>query len=181
MAMPVTLRRFTVDDLERFPDDGNRYELLDGVLFVTPGPELPHQIVATRLAVLLGEFLKHEPGVFVTAPGAVIVRPSHQLEPDVLVARRPPGARTWEDVLEHWLAVEVWSPSTWAYDQEYKRDAYLDLGVREVWLVDPARSLVLVSGPGSAKDAAQDIGLTWRSPGSGRELRIDLGELFTDV
>ena len=181
MAMPVTLRRFTVDDLHRFPDDGNRYELLDGVLFVTPGPELPHQLVTARLTALLLDFLRAEAGAIVTSPGTVVVRPRHQLEPDVLVSLRPPQARTWEEVTEHWLAVEVWSPSTWAYDQEYKRDAYLDLGVREVWLIDPKRRLVLVSGEGAGKDLACDIELRWQSPGSGRKLRVDLEEVFAEI
>jgi hypothetical protein len=38
MSMPTTVRRYTVEELDRFPDDGNRYELVNGVLLVTPGP-----------------------------------------------------------------------------------------------------------------------------------------------
>ena len=49
MAMAITVPRYTVDDLEHFPDDGNRYELLDGVLLVTPAPAASHQVVASRL------------------------------------------------------------------------------------------------------------------------------------
>ena len=49
--MALTAPRYTVDDLEQFPEDGNRYELLDGVLLVTPAPRQVHQIVASRLAV----------------------------------------------------------------------------------------------------------------------------------
>ena len=54
MAMPVSVHRFTVDEVDAIPDDGNRHELLDGVLLVTPAPGLPHQTVAMRLAVVLG-------------------------------------------------------------------------------------------------------------------------------
>jgi len=46
MAMPVVVPRYTLRDLESFPDDGSRYELLDGVLLVTPGPAPLHELVA---------------------------------------------------------------------------------------------------------------------------------------
>jgi hypothetical protein len=49
MAMAISVPLYTVDDLEHFPDDGNRYELLDGVLLVTPQAAAPHQIVASRI------------------------------------------------------------------------------------------------------------------------------------
>ena len=52
MAMGVTIPRYTVDDLEHFPHDGNRYELLDGVLLVTPGPGPMHQIIASHLSLI---------------------------------------------------------------------------------------------------------------------------------
>lgn len=50
MAMPISVPSYTVDDLDRFPPDGNRYELLEGMLLVTPAPGLPHQVVTQRLA-----------------------------------------------------------------------------------------------------------------------------------
>jgi Uma2 family endonuclease len=74
MAMPVTVRRYTVDEVESWPDDGNRYELLDGILLVTQSPVVPHQSVATRLAVMLTNALDPFRGIRVVAPGA-IVRP----------------------------------------------------------------------------------------------------------
>jgi len=49
MAMAISIPRYTITDLERFPEDGNRYELLDGVLIVTPSPSNAHQIVVNRL------------------------------------------------------------------------------------------------------------------------------------
>jgi len=59
MVMAALLRQFTVEEVEAFPYDGNRYEVLHGVLLVTPQAGLPHQVVATRLTVILGAFL-HE-------------------------------------------------------------------------------------------------------------------------
>jgi hypothetical protein len=49
MAMAISVPRYTVDDLERFPDDGNRYELLEGMLLVMPVPRAVHQVVAARI------------------------------------------------------------------------------------------------------------------------------------
>ena len=181
MAMPITLRRFTVDDVDAFPDDGNRYELLDGVLLVTPAPGLPHQTVATQLAAILTTFLSEERDIRVWAPGVLLIRPGVKLEPDVLVGRLPSTGARWEDVPEHWLAVEVSGTSSRVYDRDYKRDGYLDLGVREVWLVDLDAERVLVSRPSAPRDVPHDSVLTWPSPGSGRELRLDVGALFRGV
>ena len=49
MAMPLVVPRYTLQDLESFPDDGSRYELLDGVLLVTPAPAPLHQLVVSRV------------------------------------------------------------------------------------------------------------------------------------
>ncbi len=181
MVMPITLRRFTVDELDTFPDDGNRYEVLDGVLFVTPAPGLPHQIVATKLAAILRAFLEDEPGVFVAAPGVIQIRPGLRMEPDVLVGRLPATGARWENVPEHWLAVEVSGTPSRIYDRDYKRDGYLEVGVREVWLVDLDAERIYVSRPGGDKNLAHDVDLAWRSPGSGRELHVDVAALFRDV
>jgi hypothetical protein len=78
MAMPITIPRYTVDEIESWPDDGNRYELLDGVLQVSPQPAPPHQIVATRLMVALAGFVARWPrahppdGMIVISSGRLI-------------------------------------------------------------------------------------------------------------
>jgi hypothetical protein len=51
MAMPIQIPRYTVDQVRSFPEDGLRYELLDGFLLVTPAPANLHQIVTTNLTV----------------------------------------------------------------------------------------------------------------------------------
>ena len=110
--MPLTAPRYTVDDLDLFPDDGSRYELLDGVLLVTPAPRLAHQGVAFRLALLLGQVLQVPGLAQVTTPGVVVSLPLTQLEPDILVfPARFSLSSTWADISEHWLAVEVLSCS----------------------------------------------------------------------
>lgn len=182
MAMPVSIPRCTVADLERFPDDGNRYELLDGIVLVTPSPALPHQIVATRIA---GEFLhalKAAPDALVTTRGVVRLPPKTELQPDVLVSRKPGPGSTWDDVKEHWLAVEVLSPSSQLYDRTYKRDAYLQLGVAEVWLVDLEARQVLVSStrPKRTEEPCTEV-VTWHAPTSEIAVRLPLVELFAGI
>jgi Uma2 family endonuclease len=174
--MPAALHQFTVDELEGFPEDGNRYEVLHGVLLVTPQAGLPHQRIVARLAITLGSFLQAEPEVELWTPGVIRARPSLHLEPDILIGRSP-GILHWEAVQEHWLAVEVSGVGSRAYDRRYKRDAYLELGIAEVWLVDLDAQQVLVSRPGGGKDVPHETALTWRSPG-GRDLTLDIPALF---
>ena len=181
MAMAVTARRFTVDEVLAWPEDGNRYELVDGVLLVTPAPMPVHQIIAHRLAAALTVCSRPWSDVFVSAPGAILIRPGLKMEPDILVFRAPSIPGKWEEVREHWLAVEVWSPSSVIYDREVKRDAYLQIGVREVWLVDCERKVVLVSLPGAAPDQAHGEVLPWRPPVGPPPVPIDRAEIFRGV
>lgn len=176
IVMAAALRQFTVEEVEAFPYDGNRYELLHGLLLVTPQPGLPHQVVASRLMLKLGLSLVDEPTVQLYAPGTVQIRPSIHLEPDILIGSLP-GALRWDAITDHWLAVEVSGAGSRVYDRDYKRDGYLGIGVKEVWLVDLELQRVLVSKPGGEKDVPQDIVVAWRSPG-GREITIDVQELF---
>lgn len=181
MGMAVSVPRYTVDDLERFPDDGNRYELLDGVLLVTPAPGVAHQVVANRLQYRLTAAVEQSRGAHVVGPGAITVPPGTQLQPDILVypARYPLDIK-WHDVTEHWLAVEVLSRSSRMYDREFKRDAYFALGVAEVWLVDLRDRSVEVCrrrGPG---EIVRDT-IHWRVPESDHVVPLDLREVFAGL
>lgn len=179
MVMAAALRQFTVEEVEAFPYDGNRYEVLYGVLLVTPQAGFPHRVVASRLALLLGAFLQEEPGVQICSPGAVQIRPSIHLEPDILIGSWPAVPR-WDAVQDHWLAVEVPGTGSRIYDRDSKRDGYLGIGVKEFWLVDLDLQRAFVSKPGGEKDVSHDSLLTWRSPG-GRELRIEISAIFRGV
>lgn len=178
MAMPITVPSYTVDDLDAFPDDGNRYEVLDGHLLVSPGPGLPHQVVTGRLMIRLGELLRPWPEILVTTPGTVLHRPLTRLEPDILVFGAPRGERTWDGVEHLLLAVETTSPSTRVYDRDFKRPAYLALGVAEVWRVDLDRACILVSRPGEPADQAHLDRVVWVPPGLGVSLVVEIPPLF---
>lgn len=178
--MPLTAPRYTVDDLEQFPDDGSRYELLHGVLLVNPAPRLAHKGVAFRLTLLLGQVVQVPGLAQVTTPGIVVSLPLTQLEPDILVfpARFSLGS-TWADISEHWLAVEVLSRSSRVYDREFKRDAYFALGVQEVWLVDIGNRCVEVSRERGKSVVVRDK-LVWQTP-VGVPVVVKLADLFAGV
>jgi Uma2 family endonuclease len=181
MGMAVSIPLYTVDDLDRFPDDGNRYELLDGVLIVTPAPNQRHQIIAARLVARLGSGIGSDELARVVGPGVVPRLPRTQLEPDVLVyPARFPGNSPWTVVTEHWLAVEIFSPSSKIYDREFKRGAYLTLGVQEVWLVDADERSIEVSRADSPVRTYRDR-LQWAIPGTDRDVMIALEELFAGI
>jgi Uma2 family endonuclease len=103
-------RPLTRADLEQVPDDGHRYELLDGALVVTPAPVPRHQRVVANLLVQLRTTCPHALEVL-TAPLDVALRDDTVLQPDVLVARRSDFTETDLPVAPL-LAVEVLSPST---------------------------------------------------------------------
>ncbi|MFN0180175.1 MAG: Uma2 family endonuclease [Gemmatimonadales bacterium] len=176
--MPISVPTYTVDDLEHFPEDGNRYELLDGVLLVSPTPEVPHQVVTARLLVLLSEMLRPWPDILMTSPGVIVLRPKTQLEPDILVFRSPMGPLRWENVRDRFLAVETASRSTVVYDRDFKRPAYLDLGVDEVWRIDVDEEAILVSRAGEPPDQPHRDELHWSPTGLSQAFRIEVPPLF---
>jgi Uma2 family endonuclease len=126
---------FTVHDLEGMPDDGRRYELIDGELLVSPAPGLHHQTVGLRLYRLLDDACPDELYVL-AAPFAVQTDVSNEVQPDVLVARfdeltdkNLPAAPV--------LAVEVLSPSGRLIDLNLKRAAYERMRTPSYWVLDP--------------------------------------------
>ena len=178
--MALSCPLYAVDDLERFPDDGSRYELLDGVLLVTPAPNQLHQIIAARLIVRLTLDLASD-GMRVTGPGVIQQMPRTQLEPDVLAyPARWPANSPWTAITEHWLAVEISSRSSKIYDREFKRGAYLALGVHEVWLVDADERTIETSSATRTTEVHRDR-VSLVVPEIGREVVIELDALFEGI
>jgi len=148
----------TYDDLQRMPDDGHRYELVDGVLLVTPAPGSAHQVCVVALVTLLHNHCP--PGLVVlTAPYDYVVNTTTVLQPDLLVAHR-------DDLSEAnltrtpLLVVEVRSPSTWRTDLGTKRLAYEGAGVPHYWVVDPDEpgAVVFALQEGSYQETARAAG-----------------------
>lgn len=134
---------FTYDDLQGMPDDGHRYELLDGALLVTPSPGTAHQVCAGALYVLLRRHRR--PGdIVMIAPFDYLISDVTVLVPDVIVCRRA-HLGTANLAATPLLVVEVASPSTRRFDRTAKRSAYEEAGVPAYWIVDPGVPSVTVS------------------------------------
>lgn len=126
---------WTVADLDTLPDDGLRYELVDGTLLVSPAPSRVHQRCLGNLLHLLHRECPNELEVL---PAPMDYQPTltRSLQPDVLVARRDdPGMKALTQPLV--LAVEILSPSSRSVDLVLKRALYEQAGVASYWVVDP--------------------------------------------
>jgi Uma2 family endonuclease len=139
---------------ERLPADGNRYEVIDGVLYMTIAPSSFHQWVITQIAFALYEQLvKQQYGIVLWAPIGVFMPGCDPVQPDLLFVNR-----SQLDILQDRrifgvpaLLVEVLSPSNPEQDTEVKLAAYARAGVPEYWIARPAeRDVLLYSQPDSA-------------------------------
>lgn len=169
---------WTYDDLVAMgePEDGKRYEILDGELFVSPSPSLWHQEVLKRLFRVLDRELEQRGIAKVYfAPLDVILSPTRVVEPDLLVVRK----ERFEILARHGvvgapdLVVEVLSPSNTHHDRVRKRRFYARNGVREYWIADPdAKTIEVLS--------LVDGGLSYRAAGwyaTGDRVRAETFEL----
>jgi|SRR4030095_16869298 Uma2 family endonuclease len=140
----------TVADLENYPDDdGNRYELIEGELFVSRAPGVPHQLVLNHLIVELGNYLKQNPiGLVVPGAGAVFSNYDAVIPDLVYVSHE-----RWDDVVANDrfvaapnLVIEILSPGNVnrARDLEAKRGLYAKYGVEEYWVVDSENHSVMI-------------------------------------
>ncbi|MEU4604398.1 Uma2 family endonuclease [Kribbella sp. NPDC023972] len=139
---PIESGAFTTADLELLPDDGMRYELVDGVLLVTPTSSRIHQRTLGQLCLRLGPACPEDLEVF---PGPLAFRPTSRLVllPDLLVVRCDDAARRWieEPLL---LAVEILAPATRTSDQLLKRKLYEETRVASYWMLSPQDATLTV-------------------------------------
>jgi Uma2 family endonuclease len=128
-------RPLSRDDLDRMPDDGHRYEIIDGALIMTPAPSPLHQIVLANLVSVLTACCPEDLRVLF-APLDVAIAPDTVMQPDLLVARR--ADFTQRDLPKApLLAVEVLSPSTRRIDLMLKWSRFEAAGCPSYWVVDP--------------------------------------------
>jgi Uma2 family endonuclease len=135
----------TYEDYVALPDDGNRYEVIEGELCLVPAPNRKHQRISFKLALLLGNFVEsHHLGEVYFAPFDVKLSDINVVQPDLLYVSNgrldimsDVGAMGAPD-----LAVEVLSTSTRRRDEVTKLRLYENFGVDEYWIVDASRVAV---------------------------------------
>jgi Uma2 family endonuclease len=147
MALHDPSPKLTYEDYILFPEDGRRHEIIDGEHYVTAAPFLRHQDLVLALAVDFQVFLKaNDLGRLLIAPVDVLLSPHDIVQPDLLFVTAERGHILKKKYVRGApdLVVEILSESTRRRDQALKLHRYERFGVREYWLVDPARCTVTV-------------------------------------
>ena len=149
MALTRSAGTWTYDDLVSLPDDGRRYEIIEGDLYEMPAPGWEHVIVVMNLIRLLDAIVEALGGRLATAPGDVFFEGADPVQPDIIVTLpgwtgkvRRRGLQGAPDLL-----IEVLSPSSRGHDTLTKRALYARAGVREYWIVDPMQRTVELLTP----------------------------------
>jgi Uma2 family endonuclease len=139
--------RVSFAELERWPEDGRRYELYDGEVYEVPSPILLHQIVAGRLYVMLNDYVRQHGGIALFAPLDIVLTDYDVVQPDLLLFTKERAGlldlrkanRAAPD-----LAIEVLSDGTAANDRGRKMQLLARHRVPEYWLVDPEAATIEV-------------------------------------
>ena len=188
MSMPpqdASARRIKLgwEDFLELPEDGNRYEILDGELVMTPPPAIRHQVVSSNLNACLREHvIANGLGIVLYAPVAVRLDQTTIAEPDlVFVAtdRMSIISKLSIDAAPN-LVVEIVSPSTERRDRTVKAQLYAKLGVDHYWIVDPetCRLEAFERERDAYREAAVVEGETVFEPALFPGLRIELAKLW---
>ena len=138
---PPQQGQWTYADYARLPDNGFRYEVIRGELYMSPAPSTRHQAVVTTLVLELYHFVRqHKLGKVFTSPIDVVISElATPVQPDLIFISLERLDIVKKQVVEGApdLVVEVLSPGTVQYDRQTKFYAYAEAGVTEYWLVDP--------------------------------------------
>ena len=183
--MALTARKkFTYPDFLRFPDDGNRHEVIEGEWITTPPPTTSHQRFSSNLHIRLGGHVEaHGLGVVLAAPVGVVLSRTDVVQPDLLFLSKGRAGLFKKDAIHGApdLVVEILSPSTTAIDRGRKLALYERSGIREYWIADLAARTVEIHEFGrSRRTRIHAEGQSFESSlFPGLKLRVD--DLFAGV
>ncbi|MGD8277124.1 MAG: Uma2 family endonuclease [Gemmatimonadota bacterium] len=183
---PTTTRyTWTYDEYARLPDDGSRYEVIDGEVQVTPAPSTDHQHILANLVVALRRYVDREQLGVVLPDVDLLFVEGQFLRPDLLFVPRSrrEGITSRGVECTPGLVVEILSPSSRAIDRVKKPRRYRDFGVPEYWAVDPVEKVVWVwRFAAGATDAERIEGpVTWSPEEASAPLVLDPEAIFTPL
>lgn len=184
MGMPALVPNYTANEVRNFPDDGLRYEVIRGDLFVTPAPGTPHQRAVVSLVVALTTYVEtHGLGEVIVSPFEVEFADDTAVQPDVLVILNDRASHLTRKRLmgPPSLAIEVISYSSKRTDRLQKRALYMEDGVSEYWIVDPDQRHVEVWRPHAAQPDVISETLEWHPRDTAPALTIELSALFARI
>jgi len=186
MGMPETAPPpiWTREMVLALPDDGNRYELFDGELLVTPAPRARHQDAALALVRRLDPYVRPNGiGHLGFAPADLALEGGQLAQPDVYVVPMVGGRapRDWKEYGTPLLVIEILSPGSARHDRITKRRRYQRTGVSEYWVVDLDARVVERWRPGDERPEVLDDILTWQPDPAVPQLSIPLPDLFNEV
>lgn len=184
MGMPDLAKIWTLEEVLALPDDGNRYELVDGELLVSPSPRGRHQRAVLELYRRVDPYVRqHRLGYTSLAPADIDLKTRQRVQPDLFVGARVGGRDPvdWTEYGVPILIAEVLSPSTAKYDRITKRRRYQRSGVDPYWIVDIDARLVEVWRPSGERPRIIDESLVWHPNSVMARLTIDLPSYFREV
>lgn len=184
MAMPATSRGWTAEMARALPEDGKRYEVIDGELFVTPAPVFDHQEAVGLLFLRLYPYMRGLGiGHATLSPADIEMSAGTIVQPDLFVVPSVEGKRprNWSDIRELLLAAEVLSPGSARADRIVKRRFYQRCRVAEYWIVDVSARLIERWRPDDERPEILASWLSWRPESATEALEIDLVAYFAEV
>ena len=144
-AYPPQSKVFTYQEYLDLPEDGKRYEVINGDLIMVPGPNTDHQNVSGNLEFELRMFVKkHQIGKVYDAPYDVVLSENNVFQPDIMFVSNQNSKIIKEKNITGApdLIIEILSPATGYYDLTEKKEIYAEFGVKEYWIVDPKKQWV---------------------------------------
>ncbi len=176
----VSHNNWTVAKLHALPDDGKRHEIIDGVLYVTPSPAWSHQVLLSRLFLLIGPYCQSVGIDAYFSPADLRSSERTVVQPDLFVVPRIEGEpiREFPRTSSLLLVVEALSRSTARRDRTIKRELYQSQGVPEYWIVDGGARAIERWRPGLDAPEILQHTLVWHPVPAHEPLEVDLPDYF---
>jgi Uma2 family endonuclease len=146
-AYKLQKKVFTYQDYLDLPEDGNRFEVINGELIMVAAPNISHQFVSGNIYLALYNFVqKKQLGRILYAPADVVLSKSNVVQPDILFISKENSSIITEKNIAGApdLIIEIISPSSAYYDLLEKKELYATHGVKEYWIVEPKKQWIEV-------------------------------------